>query len=94
MYSEPPGGSLWADTIGDCGFPIGFFRYGLIGDRQSQIGNRMSAPTDSKKVSDAKQAAAQQRLDCAQARPAAGRRRDVFSISPNQAESVLRYRLL
>ena len=28
--------------IADCGFPIGFFRYGLIGNRQLQIGNRMT----------------------------------------------------
>jgi len=27
-------------SIADCGFPIGFFRKALIGNRQSQIGNR------------------------------------------------------
>jgi hypothetical protein len=33
--------SRWSVTlpIANCGFPIGFFRFGLIGNRQSQIGN-------------------------------------------------------
>ncbi|MFZ0063921.1 MAG: hypothetical protein WAL47_17950, partial [Pyrinomonadaceae bacterium] len=30
--------------IDDGGFSIGFFRYGLIGNRQSQIGNRRALP--------------------------------------------------
>ena len=44
VRSVPPGGSRWAITLpsADCGFPIGFFRYGLIGNRQSPIGNQMA----------------------------------------------------
>ena len=41
VRSVPPGGSRWAVTlpIADCGFPVAFFRYGLIDNWQSQIGN-------------------------------------------------------
>jgi hypothetical protein len=36
---SPPRGSRWAIRL-----PIGLFRYELIGNRQSQIGNRMARP--------------------------------------------------
>ena len=33
-------------AIADCGFPIGLFRYGLMGNRQWQIGNRITLMAD------------------------------------------------